>query len=441
MKKYLIFLLIVAFTVSMLFIGIGCKEEAAPEEVVVEEAAPEEAAETAPAKEEETIKITLWSWQTGEFWDTDVKPTIKEKYNIEIDHVAMLDADYWPKLKSAAFADELPDIIAIEVPQTVNLYRDYLYPLNSFYEEDFGPNWKDLYIPSLLDQILMVTDGEEMLGALMGVSVVLFWYNEDILNEVGIDVPMSTDELIEAAGILRNAGYEPLGFGGADVWQNQDLFRLIANDVSPGKIEEAELGEVEWTDPVFVETLEIYKNMVDSEIFQEGVLGDTMYMTAIDLYNNDKIAMMINGSWHVTSAQERDKFTEEGSIDFNNDGVVGPAIGSSDVTWAITKNSKNPEAAWKVVKWLVHEGGEWEVPMVAFTSQNKEFADLNLPAELEETWDIVRSALLEKGRRRMCLYMELNEGISQAMQNAATGVKDPLSALQDLQEIFDEIEK
>ncbi len=41
MKKGLIFLLTTLFVVSMLFMGIGCKEEAAPaEEEVVEEAAP-----------------------------------------------------------------------------------------------------------------------------------------------------------------------------------------------------------------------------------------------------------------------------------------------------------------------------------------------------------------------------------------------------------------
>lgn len=34
MKKFLSLLLVVVFTISMLFIGIGCKEEAAP---VVEE--------------------------------------------------------------------------------------------------------------------------------------------------------------------------------------------------------------------------------------------------------------------------------------------------------------------------------------------------------------------------------------------------------------------
>ena len=51
MKKYLILLLIIAFTVSMLFIGMGCKEEAPPtEEVVEEEEAP-------PTEETEAPKV------------------------------------------------------------------------------------------------------------------------------------------------------------------------------------------------------------------------------------------------------------------------------------------------------------------------------------------------------------------------------------------------
>lgn len=59
-KKYLIILLILAFSASMLVMGIGCKQEAAPaEEEAVEEAAPaeEEAAEeAAPAEEEEAAE-------------------------------------------------------------------------------------------------------------------------------------------------------------------------------------------------------------------------------------------------------------------------------------------------------------------------------------------------------------------------------------------------
>lgn len=64
MKKYIIFLMATIFAVSMLFIGIGCKTEAAPaEEMVEEEAAPAEeevAEEAAPADEEAAPIYEYW---------------------------------------------------------------------------------------------------------------------------------------------------------------------------------------------------------------------------------------------------------------------------------------------------------------------------------------------------------------------------------------------
>ena len=60
MKKHVVWLLVVVFSLSMVLMGIGCKkaeEEAAPAEEAVEEAAPAE--EVAPAEETKTIAVIV----------------------------------------------------------------------------------------------------------------------------------------------------------------------------------------------------------------------------------------------------------------------------------------------------------------------------------------------------------------------------------------------
>ena len=82
MKKYLIFLLVAAFAVSMLFIGIGCKEEAPP---VEEEAVEEEAREPVTLKVW-TVGLTPEMLQASMYAaDGEWNKRLQEKYNITLD--------------------------------------------------------------------------------------------------------------------------------------------------------------------------------------------------------------------------------------------------------------------------------------------------------------------------------------------------------------------
>ena len=59
MKRSIIWILIAMFMVSVLFLGVGCKEEAVSEEEAVEETAKEEAGEVAPAEEEVLTEVKI----------------------------------------------------------------------------------------------------------------------------------------------------------------------------------------------------------------------------------------------------------------------------------------------------------------------------------------------------------------------------------------------
>jgi len=58
MKRSIIWILITIFAISMLFLGIGCKEEAASEETVVEETTEEIVEEEAVEETEEAEEVT-----------------------------------------------------------------------------------------------------------------------------------------------------------------------------------------------------------------------------------------------------------------------------------------------------------------------------------------------------------------------------------------------
>ncbi len=436
MKKYLTILLLLVFTTSIIFMGIGCAEELVeePAEEPVEEPAEE------PVEEYPPTEVTMWSWKTTPDWDDILVPELKEKYNITLNHVEVQLQDYYPKLKSAATAGELPDVIGLECPQSLNMFKDYLEPLDPYYARDFGDNWKDLYIESLLDQALVVTDGNELLGALFGLSMAMQLYNSNIFDELGLSVPKNLDEFEQVADELRDAEYISFGMGGADAWQLADMFLEIVGDIDRDLFKEAEAGNVKFTDPKFVQALEIFKQMVDDKIFQQSVFADNMYMTVWDLFLNDQVAIAKNGSWAIADTEDYVKIMSDG-MDYDGDGEAGSFLASPDVAWTISKDSENKDAAWLVIRYMVHEGFEPRTTVISHTCQ-KEGIPEDASVRVKETWDSMQS-FFDNGLviRRNPLYLELQSGIGVAMQAVGTGTKTPAEALEELQSTYDAIEK
>ena len=65
MKKIITFLVVAIFLISMVFVGISCKEEAAETEAAETSAVETEAAEP--------ITIVVWDWQSGSAFDQALK--------------------------------------------------------------------------------------------------------------------------------------------------------------------------------------------------------------------------------------------------------------------------------------------------------------------------------------------------------------------------------
>ena len=91
MKRILILLLVIAFSVSMVVMSVGCKEgsiekEAAGEVIAEEEEAVAEEEES--MEEKEPIIITVWDWQAGSAFD-DALIEVNALYNSMYPHVTI----------------------------------------------------------------------------------------------------------------------------------------------------------------------------------------------------------------------------------------------------------------------------------------------------------------------------------------------------------------
>ena len=296
MRKILIMLLAVIFTLSLLFMGVGCKEEAVPvaEEPVAEEPIAEEPAEV-PALSGE---VEVFSWWTagGEAEGLQAMIDIfNEKYpDVEFINATVAGGagtEAKPVLNARMTGGDPPDSFQIHAGhELIDTWGvgDYLEPVNFIFEEE---GWLDFY-PE--DMISILSKGDDILSVPVNIhrSNVL-WYNKAVFEENGIEAPTTFDEFFAAADVLKAAGITPLAMG--EAWTAKHLFEnvllgVIGADDYVGLMD----GSVRWDSDGVKEAIQTFVDLLDYVNADNSALGwDAAAQYVID----GTAAMTVMGDW------------------------------------------------------------------------------------------------------------------------------------------------
>jgi raffinose/stachyose/melibiose transport system substrate-binding protein len=129
-----------------------------------------------------------------------------------------------------------------------------------------------------------------------------FWYNTDMFDEAGVDVPTTFDELVDAVDGLRDAGFTPIAVGAGDGWPAAHWwYQFALKSCSPEALAAAET-DFDFSDDCFVEAGEQLQDFLGVEPFQEGFLGTPAQQGAgssAGLLANGQAAMELMGHWNA----------------------------------------------------------------------------------------------------------------------------------------------
>ena len=85
-----------------------------------------------------------------------------------------------------------------------------------------------------------------------------FFYNKDIFNELGLEVPETWDQFIEVLDKIKASGMDPIAEGNQDKWPSAHyigaLNEQLVDDETRAKDYNPKTGE--FTDPGYAEALE-----------------------------------------------------------------------------------------------------------------------------------------------------------------------------------------
>lgn len=326
--------------------------------------------DVAPAFAQEVITLRVLNYldlsragstrEQVEIWDA-----FAAQYpHIRIERENLFDEAYHQKVAAYAAAGQLPDVLyAWPGGRSTLLHREGLIkdliPLLGDAADEFSP-------------AALVPQAGGYLGVLpIGLtSTHVMYVNMKVLDELGLSIPETYEELVAMVPSLRAAGKEVILMGADSDWVvPSTLFSMIVGRIAGDEYFDAVLaGEAKFTDAPFVDSLRFYKRLYD-----DGILNVTNLLTPYgevdSLFATGRAPFMIDGDWK-TSGFLTDPATGEALISVEDQEhivlTVFPAIPAEvnhrttsslpatgfAINASIEAGSAKEEAAWILVDFL-----------------------------------------------------------------------------------------
>jgi len=425
MKKWTSFALILVLVLSVLS-GCAPAEPAAAEETA---ATDQPTASEEPAAEPVTVKYMTFSAAPDHIADLEAMIAAFEKENpgIKVDYETVGWDDYFTKLQTQVASKTEADTFELNYENFVTYAsKNALYDMDALMAQDTA------FDPSVFNETALNAfqlDGKQY-GLVESFSNVVMFYNKDLFDAAGLAYPDASwtwqDELA-AAQKLTDADAGVWGtFAPIQFWE---FYKTI--EQNGGKIFNEDKTEVLIDSKENVETLTW---MID-KINKYNVTPNDAKMSGQsdgDMFKAGKIAMLRSGIWMFGSFAD---------ADFNWDIALEPGntqkahhFFSNGV--AISKNTKNPEAAWEWVKFYtssqeaaeIRVASSWELPALTDETLLAAYLEQSPPESREVVFEALNTLVVPPVIES---WNELTDIVGQELEQAKLGQKTPEQALQD----------
>jgi raffinose/stachyose/melibiose transport system substrate-binding protein len=421
-----------------------------------------------PAASADTTKltgdITWWGWTpTADLATTMIAAFNKVYPNVKVTFVSKPIDTYNSLIGPAITSSKGPDVFGI-APGSLNggvsLFGPGAIDLTPAVTAALGPNWKDKVAPAGVDPLTLN-------GKLAGLQVGAvysgwMWVNQDIFDKYSLKAPTTMAEWQSVCATLK-ANNVGCFVQGAGQWAfDMDTYEAIVENIAPDLYTQAAQGKVKWTDPRFVQAMNIWKSLFDDGIMQQGAVGLQQYPDANNLFLSGKYAMVMMGTWYTSNTVKEtmvNGMTAAGVSnptpitimpvpfpDLAGTGKTGTMFGDADYGLAVSAKSSQQEAATAFAVWTAtSQAGQQVVantlnliPALKGVGAQWDQIDLVNPSkQLTALQDYQTKAVSSISQRLGDVSTDLNTAFRDALIGMATGQKTADQALQGLQAVQD----
>lgn len=253
------------------------------------------------------------------------------------------------KIRTSVGSGEAPTLI---LSWTGGTLVDYV---NSGHVIDITEDTQDL-----VDRLLpSVTQNGEIDGARYAVPMnevqpVILFYNQELFDQVGIEVPTTWEELMAAVEAFNGAGVAPFALAGQSVWPELMWIQYLTDRIGGPEVFQRVVDGEEgaWSDPAILQALQKIQALVEAGAFVDGFASVTADAGAdAALVHTGRAAMLLQGSWmYPTFHNDAPEWAESGALGFTTfpeiDGGAGEPeniVGNPANFWSVSAAASEDE--------------------------------------------------------------------------------------------------
>ncbi len=265
------------------------------------------------AEEGRTIKV-LTIWNEDVQGGTQTLKYLSDQYceehpEVKVDIEVVQQTDMPSKLSVLAASNELPDLFIEPDTAQANTFitQGLVKNVDEFLEEN---GLQDILSDSVHDGLINLqgTTGIDDLYVLpTEINVEGFWYNKQMFEENGWEVPTTLDEFMAICEDAMAKGIQPLAVDGVDKFYFTRLWgAYVTSKLGTDALVKANAGELSWSDDTFLEAYQWVQDLGTKGYMGQGVTTvDSSTMNAMFL--NGTAAMEYNGSWVASNLNNEEE--------------------------------------------------------------------------------------------------------------------------------------
>lgn len=239
-----------------------------------------------------------------------------------------------------------PDALQMHAgPARVGLLSSagHIVDLDEWYERN---NWKDAMRPFAYE--VTPIDGVRY-EVPHTTDAIMVYYNKDIFEEHGLEVPETGEEFIKVMETLRDNDVPPIVVGGRTTFALGTLYSNIMEAVAGrDAVEDLIYGDTKWNDPEFVKVAETFL-----EWTEEGFIAkESPTLTSTDAkfaFLNKQSGMFVSVTHTISDIVDEDLEETVGTFAMPSfvEGKESGPTGGIGYTWVVPKGAENKEGAEK----------------------------------------------------------------------------------------------
>lgn len=185
------------------------------------------------------------------------------------------------------------------------------------------------------------------------------YYNKEMLSETGHDsFPEDYEGFLQLIEDLKDEDVTPISLGNSGGWVLQSVYISTIADrfTGPDFLEDVENGDRKFTDPEFIQGLEVIEELNNMEAFNND-LNTIDSMQMIDQFLQEESAMVMDGNWAATEIIENKQEDQDiglATIPLGERNSISNTMGSASAINSDISDEKKA-AAKEFLKWLYNE--------------------------------------------------------------------------------------